>query len=301
MLKMGASVAEARQTQSADEVWLDLLSDIVDHGAESRPRGLRIKELLCRTTRIDMRRPAVAIKARKVGYRFMIAEAFWILSGRNDVASIARYSPHIASFSDDGRYFQGAYGPRIVEQLTYVCDCLCKDPDSRQAVVGIWRQNPRDSKDVSCTLSAQFLLRDGQLNCVDTMRSSDAWLGWIYDVVNFSALSAYVALMLRYRTGKAIELGDLFLTAGSSHLYVDPKADGADNIPYGLRDVDFVLAASRREAHVCGEDDRFFKVDPLELNEFSSPDDFLRHLELLKDRVDSRHRWMRELLIEEKS
>lgn len=46
------------------------------------------------------------------------------------------------------------------------------------------------------------------------MRSSDAWLGWVYDVHNFSCISAFIALHL-----KGVELGALFLTAGSQHLY----------------------------------------------------------------------------------
>lgn len=306
---------------TANEAWIALIRRIYEDGAESRPRNLRIKELTCWTTQVDMRYPVVTVKRRKMGYRFMVAEAWWILTGRNDVMSLKSYSPHIASFSNDGYRFDGAYGPKVVDQLRYVVDTLERDPDSRQAVVSIWRSNPRDSKDVPCTLTLQWLIRDGKLHCVDTMRSSDAWLGWPYDVFNFSMLSAYVLLMLRERehlsggfkhTGfeffNKIGLGALYLVAGSSHLYVNPKEDGATNVPYAMEDVQGILEAYGCVAPASNDgrillpylEEWLIEYAPLNIDEFTSPGDLVRHLELVKDRQDSGHQWLRELLLEEK-
>ena len=289
---MGAAGLLMTLGKTATDEWVDLLFAIRNFGQSSKPRGLRIKELLCKTTQIDMRFPVVAAKIRKIGYKFAAAEAFNILTGRSDVASIAQYSPHISSFSNDGQHFDGHYGPMVVQQLRYVVDSLVKDPDSRQGAMSIWRPNPRDSRDVSCTLMLQWLIRDRQLICVDTMRSSDAWLGWPYDIFSFSMLSAYILLLLRARglgAFERLELGSLFLTAGSSHLYVDPRADGSLNIPYGLADVESVLSD-------CFKANEVVKHAPLNVDEFDSPQDFLHHLELLKDRRPTRHAWMREFL-----
>jgi thymidylate synthase len=238
-----------------------------------------------------MAQPIVTVKQRKLGHRFLVAESWWIISGRNDVASIRPYSPHIASFSNDGIYFDGAYGPKVIDQLRYVVDTLEKDPDSRQAVIGIWRPNPRDSKDIGCTLSVQWLIRDGKLNCLDTMRSSDAWLGIVYDWWNFTALSAYVLLLLRERSErfKDVRLGTLYVTAGSQHLYVNPKQDGMPNIPYTMEDVVGLLGSMNP--------DSLIPYNSLNVDEFTSPPDFITHLELLKDRKDSGHAWLRELLL----
>jgi hypothetical protein len=300
----------------ANDAWIALIRRIYEGGAQSHPRNLRIKELVCHTTRVDMRWPIVSIKRRKMGFKFMVAESYWILAGKNDVASLQPYSPHIASFSNDGYHFDGAYGPKIIDQLRYVVDTLEKDPDSRQAVIEIWRPNPRDSKDVPCTLTVQWLIRDGKLHCIDTMRSSDAWLGWVYDVWNFTALSTYILLFLKERANKSqgpypstfqfmrkLKLGALFLTAGSSHLYINPKEDGATNIPYSLEDVQETLLAADAMGHCCYAvrpcacDAWQAKYNPLNIDEFSSPGDFLAHLELIKDRKDSGHQWLRELLL----
>lgn len=205
--------------RSASAEWLDLLGEILTRGVEARPRNMLTREIAGAQTCVDMSRPVVAVAERKLGRRFLCAEAAWILSGDNRVRSIAPFSKEISRFSDDGVYFRGAYGPRIVDQLTYVVDAISSDPDTRQAVVDIWRPNPRPTKDVPCTLSVQWLVRDGRLDCFDTMRSSDAWLGWPYDVFNFSMLSCYVALLVRERCGARLRLGTLRLTAASQHLY----------------------------------------------------------------------------------
>jgi thymidylate synthase len=216
---------------SAGYVWNRVLEDVLDHGVICSPRGKRVKELIGYQSVIDMSRPVVNVTARKLGRRFMCAEAAWILSGDNRVATIKNYSPTIDSFSDDGVYYRGAYGPKIVDQITYAVDKLLEDPDTRQSVINIWRENPRESKDVPCTISVQFLIRGDRLHVIDTMRSSDAWLGVVYDWFNFSMLAGYVLLLLRERRDEArgslstslmferLSLGSLYLNAGSEHLY----------------------------------------------------------------------------------
>lgn len=206
---------------TATEGWLTDLSRVLGQGQRVKPRGQETLELVgFQSSLVDMTRPFVTSRPRKLGYRFMAAEAAWILSGDDKVVTIAPYSKAISDFSDDGHVFAGAYGPKILDQIEYVVGCLAKDPDTRQAVLTIWRENPRPSKDVPCTVSVQWLVRDGLLYCVDTMRSSDLWLGHPYDVANFSMLSAMVALKLRDEHGVRVGLGPLVLQAGSKHVYL---------------------------------------------------------------------------------
>lgn len=154
----------------------------------------------------------------------MIAESYWILTGDNRVSTISYYSKQIKEFSDDGLHFAGAYGPKVVAQFPFILDAFREDPQTRQAVINIWRESPRSSRDIPCTLSLQFVYRSNRLHCIATMRSSDIWLGWVYDVFNFSMISAYVLECLKKINpmlfGSA-KLGNLYLTAGSQHLYED--------------------------------------------------------------------------------
>lgn len=204
---------------TADFAWHRLLGDILAQGSRVEPRGKPTLELLAHTTVVDMSFPIVSEPRRELGYKFMAAEAYWILTGDNRVETIAPYSKAISQFSDDGVRFFGAYGPKVMEQLTYVVEALLGDPSTRQAVMTIWRPNPPVTKDVPCSISAQWVIRDGCLHCFDTMRSSDAWLGWPYDVFNFSMISYTILSMLRQRGMHELEIGNLYLTAGSAHLY----------------------------------------------------------------------------------
>ncbi|HKJ87618.1 MAG TPA: thymidylate synthase, partial [Gammaproteobacteria bacterium] len=167
-----------------------------------------------------------------------------------------------------GETFFGAYGPKVRDQLPHVISTLCQDPDSRQAVINIWRESPPRSRDIPCTLSAQWLVRTDEAGrrfvyCVDTMRSSDAWLGWPYDVFNFTMLSAYVAASLARAWGEPVYLGELVLQAGSQHLY--------------RRDLE--------GAKACLQERRAFSYRPLNPMDFADdPELVWAHLKALADR-----------------
>lgn len=221
-------------TGTADQVWNELIGYINRYGAPHSPRDKPTLELLGVQTKVDMRWPIVTHPLRKMGYKFMAAEAAWILSGDDRVSTISPFSRNISNFSDNGETFFGAYGPKIMDQLAYVVKVLEQDPDSRQAVINIWRENPAKSKDIPCSLSVQFLIRNNVLHCQYTMRSSDAWLGWVYDVFNFSMLSGVVLLGLENRYPQ-LDLGFLTLTAGSQHLYDSDRPAYAEVLSAGYQ------------------------------------------------------------------
>ena len=176
--------------------------------------GSLTREILGSLVKLDMKQPVVSIMERGLNYKFMAAEAYWMLTGDDRVDSIAPYCKHISKFSDDGITFFGAYGPKIFDQMNYIIDKLQTDPMSRQAVINIWRESPPlSTRDVPCTISVQFMRRDGKLQCFVNMRSSDVWLGFPYDVFNFSILSGYVARKLGW------ELGNMYHYAASRHVY----------------------------------------------------------------------------------
>lgn len=206
----------------ATNMWLTALSMIVAHGRIVTPRGKPTTELLHHTVLTDMSQPAVWCRERKLNYSFMAAEALWMLDGRDDLEPLVVHTPRMASFSDDGRTLAGAYGPRIMSQHDYVVSCLCNDINTRQAVLTTWNRNPPPSKDIPCTVSMQFMIRNRQLNAHVYMRSSDVWLGLPYDTFSFSMVAAHVACDYNQRMltdSDRIRLGTMHLTAGSMHLY----------------------------------------------------------------------------------
>lgn len=199
--------------------WYSTLTAILrTRGREVSPRGKLTREILQHTVQIDMRHPVLTVPGRKLSYRFMAAEAFWILSGDDTVDGIAPWNKHIINFSDDGQQFFGAYGPKVVSQLDYVIRKLVDDPYSRQAGLTIWRENPPQTKDVPCTVALFANIRDNKVNIHVFMRSSDVWLGLPYDAFNFSMIGHLICCRLN-DSGLEVEPGTLYLTAASSHMY----------------------------------------------------------------------------------
>lgn len=207
-----------------NRVWRDKLAQLSeDPHFISEPRGMKVHETLSGFYRVPM--PAyITLKSRKVNYAFMFGEAYWILSGSNLVSNITRFMKSYKNYSDNGVFLGGAYGPKVVDQLSYVVKALRSDPDTRQAILNIWRERPGSNKDIPCTLSLQFLIRKGRLHTIATMRSNDIVKGFTYDVFTFSMISLAVILLLQETNQDTTEyydlqLGSLFVNAGSLHLY----------------------------------------------------------------------------------
>lgn len=201
-----------------NEVWKDKLRQLsFKNEFTPKPRGMLVNETLGGQYRVPI--PAyLDLKNREVNVKFMFAEAAWIISGSNKLSDITPYMKSYGKYSDDGVFMRGAYGPKIVDQLGYIVDTLEKDNDSRQAVLNIWRERPGESKDIPCTTQMQFFIREGDLHLVVTMRSNDIVLGFTYDVFTFSMVAKSIQLLLKSR-GIEVNLGDLFVNAGSLHLY----------------------------------------------------------------------------------
>lgn len=255
------------KSMSATNCWYELIDLLVHSGRPQESRGFQTLELLNASSVVDMRFPVVASIERRLGYKFMLAEAIWILSGEQRVSTIAPYNRKIPDFSDDGRIFQGAYGPMVLQQLPYVIESLCKDTGTRQAVMSIWRMNPRPSKDIPCTVAVQWLIRGDRIYCTDTMRSSDIWLGWPYDIFNFSMLTAYICLILREKNIN-VKPGQIVLNAGSQHLY-QKDVEGAKKCLDKLKTLNGILPT--------------WIYGAFELDEFDSPEHLIEHLTHLRD------------------
>jgi len=192
----------------------NILSEILRNGRVRKVRGFDTLELspFVFTTDNPLNN-VIENPIRKINKSFMIAEWLWMMSGRKDVDMVAFYNSNIAKFSDNGTSFNGAYGPRISDQLDYILECFKNDINTRQAIIQIWRESPKKSKDIPCTLCFQFLHNNGKLDMIATMRSNDAWLGLPYDFFNFTMIQNYISFLLNLKVGRYTH------QAGSEHIY----------------------------------------------------------------------------------
>ena len=205
---------------NADLVWKQALQDCAkDYNYESSPRDLKIRERLNYIYNVDMKEPIVCNEAREINYKFMFGEAAWILKGRNDLEYIEKFMKGYAKYSDDGFTLNGAYGPKIMDQLSWAANELKEDNDSRRCYINIWRERPGKSKDIPCTTGMQFILRDGKLNALVNMRSQDVVYGMTYDIFTFTMVAKALQLLLYSHYNLMVDIGELCVRAGSAHIY----------------------------------------------------------------------------------
>jgi thymidylate synthase len=97
---------------------------------------------------------------------------------------------------------------------------LAKDKDTRQAIMNIHLPADRHdgNKDVPCTLTLHFFIREDQLHLIVNMRSNDVILGFTNDVFQFTMLQEAMAVSLREVYPK-LDVGMYFHNAGSMHIY----------------------------------------------------------------------------------
>lgn len=199
---------------SLETQYIDIIKELLMYGIKRNVRNFETIEFSPFVFSTDNPlRNILTNENRKINRAFSIAEFLWIMSGRNDLEMINFYNKNISNFSNNGQILDGAYGPKIHQQLKYVEQCFFNDQNTRQAIVTIWERNPSQSKDIPCTISMQFLNNNGYLDMIVNMRSNDIWLGFPYDFYNFTMIQNYMSFKLGLNIGKYTHI------AGSLHLY----------------------------------------------------------------------------------
>lgn len=165
------------------------------------------------TVFVDPRERVLFDPVRDANPFFHLVEAVWMLLGRDDVETVARYVGRMRTYSDDGHTLHGAYGRRwrfwgggdgepFVDQLDNAIEALRKDPTDRRAgVIAMWDpgRDPaaarRGGRDVPCNLTLNLAQNaDQELDLTVFCRSNDAvWGAYGANAVHFSMLQEFVA------------------------------------------------------------------------------------------------------------
>jgi len=214
-------LVNAKDADEAFEKWIEILIN-QDMEEDSRD-GEVVGEVINAITVIeDPTRCIMHNGLRKMPIRYAFGEFLWYLSGNNKFKNtISKYSKVWERLSDNGDTVNSNYGYCIkkkfgFDQYEYVKELLEKDKNTRRAVIHIkepMNTLEKDTKDLNCTICLQFFIRNEKLYMTTYMRSNDIWLGFPYDVFNFSALQVLLSMELE------VELGTYTHISGSLHLY----------------------------------------------------------------------------------
>lgn len=222
------------------------LYNLFEHGLEAHPRGTTTRELLnYNITLTDPRNRVITFPERKTSTKYLLGEFIWYLSGSRDPAGILPYAKFWDGIRNSG-YEKGYpagtinsnYGTRLfghstlpafieapyedvpISQWQQTINILSADKDSRQAVMNIHvpSDRHRGNKDVACTLTLQWFIRENRLHLIVNMRSNDQIFGFTNDVFQFTMLQECMMHELR-GAYPDLQLGHYYHNAGSMHIY----------------------------------------------------------------------------------
>lgn len=264
------------------KMYFQTLQDLTNHGDKAAPRGKPILEV--RPACLEFTNPynrVTFLRGRRINPFFQVAESLWILSGRADVEWLKAFNSNIAQFSDDGKWFNAAYGERMrawnknalhniiinpIDQLVDVYTKIVADPDTRQAVIVL--SNPmfdnsnytigERGRDIACNLCITFKVRDNKLHMTVFNRSNDIhWGVFGANLCQFTTIQEVLLNWLR-KSGNSqlaeLEMGTYSQITDSLHVYLDD---------YGSKITDEVMGQYNSEPAQASLDVQFeFKNEP---------------------------------------
>lgn len=215
------------EAQTLDDLMRDVLNRLLELPADVQATRGRSSEIVGALLHLANPRARLSLTETRGKPFSALGELLWYLSRSNNLAFIEYYLKQYQDESDDGKTVYGGYGPRLFnmrnahDQIANVIALLRDKPSSRRAVVQIFDAEDIASyhKEVPCTCTLQFLLRNGCLHMLTSMRSNDAFIGLPHDVFAFTMLQEIIARSL------SVEPGTYSHAVGSLHLYENKRED----------------------------------------------------------------------------
>ena len=203
-----------------DEVWTTWYDRLVSMNLGDSSRDGDIRGEIINATSIikDPTRNILKSEIRNLPMRYAIGEMLWYMSGSVKLQEIQKFTKGWDRMSDNGITVNSNYGYCIKEkygfdQWEFVKKELKNNPNSRRAIIHIKEPSNKHSKDINCTVCLQFFIRDNKLHLTTYMRSNDLWMGFPYDVFQFTNMQVLMSMELERPVGIYTHI------AGSLHLY----------------------------------------------------------------------------------
>jgi thymidylate synthase len=220
------SAAPALSPSTADEAYLGLLRDVMEHGTDRPDRtGVGARGLFGRQLRFDLSAGFPLLTTKKVHLKSIVYELLWFLRGDTNVRWLQERG---VSIWDEWADADGELGPvygkqwrswaapdgSTIDQIARVVESIKSNPNSRRHIVTAW--NPADVEEMAlppCHCLFQFFVADGKLSCQLYQRSADIFLGVPFNIASYALLTQMMAQVTGYAPGEFVH------TFGDAHLY----------------------------------------------------------------------------------
>ena len=232
-----------------NHTYSSLCHNIIDQGMEKDDRtGVGTLSIFGQHLRIDLQKGFPLLTTKYIPWKHVIEELLWFIRGDTDSKLLEEKGVKIwkgnttREFLDSRgldyeqgvlgkgygwqwRFFGAQYNQVFADtsrakptdgfdQLEYVVNEIKTNPNSRRILMCYW--NPCDLDKVAlppCHFACQFYVRQGKLDCMFTMRSTDVALGLPFNIASYAALTHIIAKKC------GLEPGHLIYSGGDVHLY----------------------------------------------------------------------------------
>lgn len=205
-------------------IFKNVYSDLSLEGKEIRPRGLLVKEIEDYSFTLFPFARFQNFESRNMKLDYLKDEFLWYLKGDRYDTSIGEKAKMWKEIVETDGGINSNYGQYIFNdrcpQFDQVVKILTEDKDSRRASIVIL--SPQHvftaTKDLPCTYSLNFRIREDHLNMSVHMRSQDAIFGMTNDIPTFSFIHEMVlnALKIKYPD---LQYGTYHHSVESFHVY----------------------------------------------------------------------------------
>jgi thymidylate synthase len=219
------------------KTYLELLRHVREHGTRKEDRtGTGTLSVFGYQMRFDLARGFPLLTTKKIHTKSVIHELLWFLKGSTNVKYL---HDHGVTIWDEWAKADGDLGPIYgyqwrswpapdgshIDQLAQVLAQIRANPSSRRMVVSAW--NVADLPKMAlmpCHALFQFYVADGKLSCQMYQRSADIFLGVPFNIASYALLTLMVAQVTD------LEPGEVIITLGDAHLYLNHLAQADEQL-----------------------------------------------------------------------
>ena len=208
--------------------YIDLLSHVMEHGAEKKDRtGTGTISTFGYQMRFDLSENFPLMTTKKLHLKSIIHELLWFLSGNTNIRYLQENGVKIWNeWADSNGNLGPVYGyqwrswpssdGRYIDQISAVVRSLKENPDSRRHIVNAWNVGEIEKMALPpCHILFQFYVADGRLSCQLYQRSADIFLGVPFNIASYALLTLMMAQVTGYKPGEFIH------TLGDAHIYLN--------------------------------------------------------------------------------
>lgn len=206
--------------------YLDLLSDILDHGIEKGDRtGVGTLSLFGYQMRFNLQEGFPLLTTKKMHLKSIIYELLWFLQGDTNIKYLQDHGVRIWNeWADENGDLGPVYGAQwrswkagdgnTIDQISNLIDQIKTNPNSRRLIVSAWNVGEVEKMALPpCHVLFQFYVAKGKLSCQLYQRSADSFLGVPFNIASYALFTLMVAAVCD------LEVGEFVHTFGDVHLY----------------------------------------------------------------------------------